>query len=540
MRMTNKIMQNNSLHNINNNKVLQDKLSTQMSTQKKITRPSDDPVIAIRALRLRSDVSQIKQYYEKNAPDAESWIKVTADALNTTTEVIYNMIEQSNKGSNKDLGADTLEIIITQLKSLRDEFYATGNVDFAGRYVFTGYRTDTTLTYTEDTKEEFKITEQLNISAIDTINYTNIGALKGISKENYDPANPATSAISDTTIENSNIYRIRLSYDKLKDGVPNLTQVTDATTVPPTTAPLFPTWTPSSPPMPTVISKSLNGTDNPYEYILLNPQQAVLIPETGELLIGAELYEKMTDEGNSDYYVNPNAEIRVEYTKDSWKEGDLRPQHYFACESDGIEYNYNKYMDETVTPPVEKGYISKEGVSQVIQYDVGYNQKIRINTTAGEVFTLDVDRNIDDMVNALEALKEIDKSRTNLKKMLDGLEEETTEYDKVKATYDAADKAYTYIRENMQKMFEGLTTKIQGALSTTNVAITDNGTRGSRLDLITNRLMTQKTTFQTLQSSNEDVEITEVTIQLTSMNYSYQSALMATSKILQNSLMHYI
>lgn len=31
MRITNKIMQNNSLYNINNNKILQDKLSTQMS-----------------------------------------------------------------------------------------------------------------------------------------------------------------------------------------------------------------------------------------------------------------------------------------------------------------------------------------------------------------------------------------------------------------------------------------------------------------------------------------------------------------------------
>ena len=62
MRMTNKIMQNDSLYNINNNKVLQDKLSTQMSTQKKITRPSDDPVVAIRALRLRTSVSELTQY----------------------------------------------------------------------------------------------------------------------------------------------------------------------------------------------------------------------------------------------------------------------------------------------------------------------------------------------------------------------------------------------------------------------------------------------------------------------------------------------
>ena len=70
MRMTNKIMQNNSLYNINNNKLLQDKMSTMMSTQKKITRPSDDPVIAIRALRLRTNVSELTQFYEKNAPDA--------------------------------------------------------------------------------------------------------------------------------------------------------------------------------------------------------------------------------------------------------------------------------------------------------------------------------------------------------------------------------------------------------------------------------------------------------------------------------------
>ena len=39
MRITNKIMQRNNLSNINTNKIYQDKLSTQMSTQKKINRP---------------------------------------------------------------------------------------------------------------------------------------------------------------------------------------------------------------------------------------------------------------------------------------------------------------------------------------------------------------------------------------------------------------------------------------------------------------------------------------------------------------------
>ena len=63
MRITNKIMQRNNLSNINTNKVLEDKLTSQLSSEKKIVRPSDDPVIAIRALRLRSKEEPPHHYY---------------------------------------------------------------------------------------------------------------------------------------------------------------------------------------------------------------------------------------------------------------------------------------------------------------------------------------------------------------------------------------------------------------------------------------------------------------------------------------------
>src|SRR5574344_1956768 len=52
MRITNGIMINNSLNNINNNKQLYDNLNTQLSTKKKIQKPSEDPIVAVRALRL--------------------------------------------------------------------------------------------------------------------------------------------------------------------------------------------------------------------------------------------------------------------------------------------------------------------------------------------------------------------------------------------------------------------------------------------------------------------------------------------------------
>ena len=324
--------------------------------------------------------------------------------------------------------------------------------------------------------------------------------------------------------------------------------VTNTTTVPPQEADLFPANT-GTPPTPTIVNRSTTEDPNPYDYIQKNADKAVLVPETGELLIGKDLYETFF-QGNA---VPPltapipalttDSQIRVSYEKDSWKKGDMRPQHYFECTKVDLadptkNINYNWSKDKTTNPPTD--YISMEGESQIIEYDVGYNQTIRINTMAGEVFSMDMDRVIDDLDNALSKLKEIDTARTNLKHMMEDMKEGEAGYEHIKETYAAADKAYTYIRDNMQKKFEKLISQVEGFQSYASVAITDNGTRSDRLDLIKNRLETQKTTFKTLQSANEDIDVTEVTVQLTSMDNSYNSALMATGKILKNSLMNYI
>ena len=52
MRITNNMIMGNTKTNINSTKVLVDKYNTQMTTQKKISKASEDPVIAIRSLRL--------------------------------------------------------------------------------------------------------------------------------------------------------------------------------------------------------------------------------------------------------------------------------------------------------------------------------------------------------------------------------------------------------------------------------------------------------------------------------------------------------
>lgn len=505
MRITNKIMQDNSLYNINSNKVSQNNLSTQMSTQKKINRPSDDPVIAIRSLRLRSSVSQISQYYEKNVPDAESWIKVTEDALSTVTEVVTDLVKQATKGANSDLKSDDLDIIIQNMEALEEEVYATGNVDYAGRFVFTGFRTDTPLTFMKDEKTSYSITEQLYADSIDTVSYVDTDDLSKVNETNY----KNYTALEESSITRQDFHRIRLAYSGCDSTV----------------APVITFMENGVQQSVTATVKNSFDEPDPYQTMAAGGSDVVFSADTGELLISDALYARinaLTD--NSTTAVN-ETEFQITYTKNDWKTGDLNPQHYFACEADGIKYNQE--------------YLTGTALKQVITYDVGYNQTIEVNTTADKVFTHDAKREVEDLRNGLTRIQNMEKIIANYKNIL---EKTIDEDDKatLQKQLDAANKALEYMKDDLQLELEHAITNFQGYLDKVNLAVTDNGTAGSRLALVKTRLMSQQTTFETLQSENEDADMTEVAIKLQSASITYDAALMSTSKIMQTSLLNYL
>ncbi|MCD7836453.1 MAG: hypothetical protein LUG83_07385 [Lachnospiraceae bacterium] len=518
MRITNKIMQNNSLSNINANKVYQDKLSTQMSTQKKISKASDDPVVAIRALRLRSSVTEITQYYSKNIPDAESWLDVTEDALENLTSIITDMITQCTKGANGDLTTEDREIILEQLKALGDEVYSTANADYAGRYVFAGYRTDTPISFTSASTDNYTITEIIDSSAIDEVTHINTGDLLDINSSNYS----TYDSLSETDISSVSVNRIRLAYDNCNaDSVPVISYTSrdaDGNLVDSqfTTTAVMNSY-----------DKSADGED-PYTYAANNPDAVVYVPDTGELLLGENVYNELMATKDEASTSDNEAMIQVTYEKNDWEEGDLRPEHYYYCKNNttGIEYN--------------EDYLSGDGETQIIEYDVGFNQTIRVNSTASECFKTGIGREVSDIVNAMQELANIETVMGNIESMLE--DESLSDDDKeiLEAQLDAAEKAYTLAKDKCQEAFESGITAFQGYLDDANLCITDTGTRSKKLELIESRMQSQKTTFETLKSENEDIDITEVAIQLTSAELTYEAALMATSKIMQTSLLNFI
>ncbi len=616
MRMTNKIMRNNSLYNINQNKLLEDKLSNQMTNQSKITRPSDDPVVAIRALRLRTNVTTVTQYYDKNAPDADSWLTITGDALNTVGSVLKNLYEQVTDASKKSLKSEDLEILLTQIEALTKEFYASGNVDYAGRYVFSGFRTDTPITFRdEDIKEFTKDPENLKTYVIEesmgyhdilSVSYTDWSAITG-------DAADATQDERDVT--NTKLYRYRLSYDNLNlktedadgntfDYDPPILN-TDTTLVPNPVDDVFQIYDRSGTKLEVA---AYADAESAYKALADGtcPADLAYIAATGEVVFNEDYYSKL----------NESDGISVKYAKSNWQTGDINPVHYFKCIATDEEYadasmtlskeqaelqdakNALADVKKTNGPRLEEAQKELEkakrddrlgvpgaaatvaalraeiaalqgaidtaqedldreqadvdkimrnaiqynpnGEDQDIYYNVGFNQTIQVNTHADEVFTHGAQRDMDDFTIYLKQLKDAEAKITNIEEKMKEYTEDSPQYKNLQNQLDAMNKAYTYIRDNVQKRFENQITRYQKYIDDTNVAVTNNGTRGSRLDLISDRLMNQKATFKDLQSNNEDVDVTEVAVQLKSSELTYEAALMATSKIMQTNLMNYI
>lgn len=663
MRITNRIMQRNNLSNINTNKTYQDRLSTQMSSQKKINRPSDDPVVAIRALRLRSNVTEISQYYSKNIPDAESWLKVTEDAISNLAQIMTTMIARCEKGVNSEYTTDQRKIILEEMQKLGETVYSTGDADYAGRYVFTGYRTDTSLSFLEAKKQNYTITEQLDKNAIDTVSKVETNELLDINSSNYKDIN-----VTEDDISAAEVHRIRLAYDdcsnyeaydeakakqnELKDKLEeykiylkamgldldsldfdnlsqdDLTKINQAiedvnakaeeerqgitgasleiaennkinardgvvggedATIIPGWAALDPKeleelkewtneWTDAvkkeaeavlaSPVIEftdadgkTNVWKGFEGMGasnaatqaddavietgviklmhsyekdpNPYAYTADNPDAIVYIPETGELLFGSNRYEKLMATKDSEATSDVNeGEIRVTYDKSNWKKGDLRPEHYFYCKADkedgsGDRITYND------------NYLEHGAERQVIEYDVGFNQTIRINSTADECFKHGVGREVDDLVNAMQDVLDLEGVEADIK----GIMEKVTDKDELanlQKQLDAVEKALTLAKKKEQDLFQRGISSFQGYLDEATLCVTNCGSRRSKLELIENRTQNQKTTYETLKSENEDIDITEVAIQLSAAELTYDSALMAAGKVMQTTLLNFI
>ncbi len=154
MRITNNMIIANMVRNISNNQARENKYQTQLSTGKKISVPSDDPVVAARALKLRTDVSKIEQY-KKNISDAQSWLSATDEALASIGKVLQTAREKMVQAANGTNTVEETQAIGDEIKQLRTQVIHLSNSTYSGRYIFSGFKTDQKVMIDDETNPDF-------------------------------------------------------------------------------------------------------------------------------------------------------------------------------------------------------------------------------------------------------------------------------------------------------------------------------------------------------------------------------------------------
>jgi len=511
MRITNSMMTNNSKNYMNINKLNADNAYTVTASGQKITRPSDDPVVAIRALRLNTNLTELKQYSDKNIPDAEAWFDLTSSALSETNEIISKIEEQLTTGASDQHTATDRSNILKNLSALRDQIYATGNSDYTGRTIFTGYRTGESLTFTKNESKKYTINEPLSKSDVETISY--VSGAKEISNTSVD------TTYTEQSIENNEVYRLRLAYGNIDNNAKSatLTYTAEDGTEGSIT--------------PNIVTLTGDASKDDKFYTTIGPNDARIIADTGEVILGKNLRDTLANA----------KEISVKYSKTEWNNGDLRPEHYFMCtsiESDGkeVEYNYNR-VDEDGNPTTDKTGTPTGFKNQDIEIEVSYNQSIAINTHADDVFTHDIGRDVDELIAITEKVIKADEKVANIEKLQ---EEGKLDADTLDKMYLAATKERDLLKEKMTKTFQGALTTFKGYENKLSDEISRVGSMQQRLELTKNRVSEQTTNMQELSKENIGVDLTEAATDYNNANLALQAAQLAAAKIADQTLLNYI
>lgn len=128
------------MKNLSNSYSNMGKLQDQLATGKKITKPSDDPVVAIKGMRYRTDLTEIEQY-QRNLSEVYSWMESSDSALGDMTSALQRVRELTVQASNGSNNPDDLKSISAEIGQIKDHIANIANTKIGNKYIFNGTNT---------------------------------------------------------------------------------------------------------------------------------------------------------------------------------------------------------------------------------------------------------------------------------------------------------------------------------------------------------------------------------------------------------------
>ncbi|MEI4769592.1 flagellar hook-associated protein FlgL [Psychrobacillus sp. FJAT-51614] len=150
MRVTQSMLSNNMLRNLSTSYSKMGTLQEQINSGKKITRPSQDPVVAIKGIGYRTDLGKVEQY-QRNLGEVNNWLDSSDDALDKVGIALRRVQELVTQASTDTITPEDRTKIEKEITQIKGQIRDLGNTKVGDKYIFSGTKTleplftDTTL-----------------------------------------------------------------------------------------------------------------------------------------------------------------------------------------------------------------------------------------------------------------------------------------------------------------------------------------------------------------------------------------------------------
>jgi flagellar hook-associated protein 3 FlgL len=115
--------------------------SEQVSTTKRLNRPSDDPSQTRSAVNLREGIAELEQY-RRNIDVADRTLSATDAALGSAGDIVQRARELAVQGANGSLSPLDRTQLAVEVDQLVQGLLQQSQAKSAGSFLFSGYRTD--------------------------------------------------------------------------------------------------------------------------------------------------------------------------------------------------------------------------------------------------------------------------------------------------------------------------------------------------------------------------------------------------------------
>ena len=141
MRVADKMNHTQVISNLNKNRSELSKFQNQAALQKRITKPSDDPLGAARILEARTELQGFDQF-EKNILSTKAFVEFSEQSLGELGDLLIRSkelaVQQASDGAS---GPETRKMVAMEMDQIFGQMVNIGNRKFGDRYLFGGYKT---------------------------------------------------------------------------------------------------------------------------------------------------------------------------------------------------------------------------------------------------------------------------------------------------------------------------------------------------------------------------------------------------------------